>query len=109
MQAIYIDPNLEFPKNTPAATGLYVEPSGRALLFTLRAGEEIAEHNAPNSPLFAYILKGRGEFAGQDGQSAEFGPGTLLVFETGEDHTVRALEDLAFLGIMEPVPEEIKS
>lgn len=109
MKAVYINPNLKFPEQTPHAAGLHVDQSGRALLFTLRAGEKIEEHNAPSSTLFAYILQGRGVFAGQDGQEAEFGAGTLLVFETGEDHTVRALEDLAFLGIMEPVPEEIKS
>jgi quercetin dioxygenase-like cupin family protein len=107
MKTIKIDPNLAFPEKTPHAAPLHVGESGRALLFTLRAGETIEEHRAPSSPLFIYVLRGRGEFSGADGKPAAFGPGALLIFKSGEDHRVQALEDLAFLGIMQPVPEEI--
>ncbi len=44
-------------------------------------------------------------FAGRDGKEQEFGPNSLLVFDTGEKHSVRALdEDLVFVGFLHGAP-----
>ena len=41
-------------------------------------------------------------FAGSDGQEQEVGPGSLLIFEPNERHSVRALdEELVFVSFLE--------
>jgi quercetin dioxygenase-like cupin family protein len=98
---------LEKPKfdNTHAhAEPLHVDKNGRAILFTLRPGQTIAEHNAPSSPFYVIILSGQGVFTGGNGLEQTVGPNSLLVFDPGEKHTVRALEDdLVFIGFLHGV------
>jgi hypothetical protein len=44
-------------------------------------------------------------FAGSDGKQQRFGPNSLLVFDPGEHHTVRALdEELVFVSFLHGVP-----
>ncbi len=96
---------LEFHEPNPYAQPLYVDEHGRVLRFTLKPGQSVKEHNAPHSPFYVVVLKGRGAFAGGDGKEQQFGPNTLLIFEPGEDHTVRALdEELMFVGFLHGAP-----
>jgi hypothetical protein len=47
------------------------------------------------------VLKGHGLFAGGDGAENQFGPNTLLIFDPGEDHTIRAMdEELVFVVLL---------
>ncbi len=94
--------NLTF-KDEAHANPLHVDRQGRAILFTLKAGQSIREHNAPSSPFFAVILKGQGIFTGGDGVEHTYGPNTLLVFDAGEQHSVRAVEELVFVGFLHGV------
>ena len=96
---------LEFHEPAPYAQPLYVDEHGRVLRFTLKPGQSISEHDAPHSPFYVVVLKGRGAFAGDDGKDQQFGPNALLIFDPGECHTVRALDqELVFVGFLHGVP-----
>ena len=104
MKSINLFENWQFDNNGPHANPLHVDRNGRAILFTLKFEQTIREHNAPGSPFYAIILSGRGIFTGGDGVERILGPNTLLVFEPGEQHTVRALDELAFVGFLHGAP-----
>lgn len=96
--------NLKFGEKDSHAEPLHVDRQGRAILFTLKPGQSIREHNAPSSPFFVVILKGQGVFIGGDGMEHNCGNNTLLVFDPGEQHAIRALDELVFVGILHGVP-----
>ena len=87
------------------AEPLYADQNGRVILFTLKPDQSIREHNAPSSPFYVVVLSGQGVFAGQDGKEQTAGPNTLLIFEPGENHSIRALEELAFVGFLHGAPD----
>lgn len=104
MQAINLLENQKFSDTHAHAEPLHVDKNGRAILFTLRPGQTIAEHNAPNSPFYVIILSGQGVFTGENGLEQTAGPNSLLVFDPGENHSVRALQDdLVFIGFLHGV------
>ncbi len=95
---------LQFHEASAYAQPLFVDEHGRVLRFALKPGQQIREHEAEHSPFYAVVLQGRGAFAGADGIEKEVGPGALLVFDVGECHTVRALDqELVFVGFMHGV------
>ncbi len=96
--------NLQFGKDDPHAAPLHADPHGRAILFTLKVGQVIREHNAPSSPFFVVVLKGKGIFTGGDGIEHACGPNALLVFDAGEKHAIRAIDELVFVGILHGAP-----
>lgn len=103
MRSISLLEGLEFHKN-PYAQPLFVDAAGRILRFSLQPGQSIEEHGAPGSPFYVVVLRGHGMFAGGDGKLQRFGPNALLVFDTGEHHSIRALdEELVFLGFLHGV------
>ena len=104
MKAIDLFENWEFDPQGPHANLLHVDKNGRAILFTLKPEQTIREHNVPSSPFYVVVLAGRGLFAGGDGVEREVGANTLLVFEPAEQHTVRALENLVFIGVLPGAP-----
>ncbi len=56
------------------------------------------------------ILQGKGVFTGRDGVEQECGPGMMVVFDAGETHAVRALdEDLVYVSIYNGVPTTYES
>jgi quercetin dioxygenase-like cupin family protein len=70
----------------------------------LKPGQKIAEHKVPDSPFYVVVVKGRGMFSGHDGQQYEYGPGSLLILDPGELHTVSTLdEELVFISFMQAV------
>jgi len=96
--------NLEYQDKHAHAQPLLVDAAGRILRFTLRPGQIIEEHEASDSPFYVMVLKGHGMFAGSDGKPQRFGPNSLLVFDAGECHSVRALdEELVFVGFLHGV------
>lgn len=96
--------NIEFRESKPNSEPLYVDAHGRVLRFSLKPGQVISEHNAPNSPFYVVVLKGKGIFTGGDGQESRVTPNTLLIFDPGESHSVRALdEELVFVGFLHGV------
>jgi quercetin dioxygenase-like cupin family protein len=96
--------NPSFRDQNPIAEPLAVGQHGRILRFMLKPGQSIREHNVPSSPFFVVVLQGQGIFTGGDGQEQQVGPNTLLTFEPGEEHSVRALDEaLVFVGLLQPV------
>jgi len=96
--------NLTFGDKNPHAEPFHADRQGRAILFTLRPGQSIREHNAPSSPFFVVVLKGQGVFTGSDGIEHTCGPNTLLVFNAGEQHAIRAVDELVFVGFLHGMP-----
>ncbi len=107
MRSTHLLEGLEFHEPAPFAQPLYVDEHGRVLRFMLKPGQQIREHNTPHSPFYVVVLQGRGVFAGGDGKEELFGPNALLIFDPGELHTVRAVdEELVFVGFLHGVPGE---
>jgi quercetin dioxygenase-like cupin family protein len=104
MESVQLLKNLVFQDKGPIALPVHVDPNGRAILFTLKTGQSIREHNVPSSPFFVVILKGRGVFTGGDGVEQTFGPDTLLIFDTAEVHSILASDDLVFIGFLHGAP-----
>ena len=106
MKAITLHDNVVFHDTNPYAEPLFIDQTGRILRFALKPGQSVQEHTAPHSPVYLVILKGTGLFSGSDNQEQRFGPGALLVFDTGEMHAIRAeAEELVFVTFMHGVPE----
>ena len=106
MKPVQLLEELKFHDKNPYAEPLFVAEDGRILRFALRPSQVIREHSAPHSPVYIVVLKGRGMFAGADGQEEQFGPNALLIFEAGENHSARALdEDLVFVTFLREAPE----
>lgn len=104
MKSTNLRDNWKFSDEGPHAEPLYVDQNGRVILFTLKPDQAIREHNAPSSPFYVVILSGRGVFAGRDGKEQTVGPNTLLIFDPGENHSIRALEELVFVGFLHGAP-----
>ncbi|NTU65697.1 MAG: hypothetical protein HGB05_20420 [Chloroflexi bacterium] len=57
-------------------------------------------------PSLVTVLQGRGLFAGADGVEQSFGPNSFLIFDAGENHSIRALnEDLVVLVFLREAPD----
>jgi quercetin dioxygenase-like cupin family protein len=105
MQSFDLHDNVVFHDRDPYAEPLFVDKTGRILRFALQPGQAVREHMAPHSPVYIVILKGNGLFSGGENQEKRFGPGTLLVFDTGELHAVRAVgEELIFVSFLHGAP-----
>jgi quercetin dioxygenase-like cupin family protein len=104
MKIINLRENWVFSPKGPHAEPLHVDRNGRAILFTLEPEQSIREHNAPSSPFYVVVLSGRGVFSGGDGVERTIGPNTLLVFDPAEQHFIRALDELVFIGFLHGVP-----
>jgi quercetin dioxygenase-like cupin family protein len=104
MKCVNLLEDWQFNDKGPQAEPLHVDKNGRAILFTLLPEQTIRAHNVPSSPFFVMILEGQGIFTGGDGVEQVVGPNTLLVFEPGEQHAVRALENLVFIGFLHGAP-----
>jgi quercetin dioxygenase-like cupin family protein len=104
MKCVNLLEDWQFNDKGPHAEPLHVDKNGRAILFTLLPEQTIRAHNVPSSPFFVMILEGQGIFTGGDGVEQVVGPNTLLVFEPGEQHAVRALENLVFIGFLHGAP-----
>jgi quercetin dioxygenase-like cupin family protein len=106
MQSVNLLEKEQFSDKHPHAEPLHVDKNGRVILFTLKPGQHISEHNAPSSPFYVVVLSGKGLFTGGDGAEQTVGPDTLLIFEPGENHSVQALnEELVFIGFLHGVAQ----
>lgn len=106
MKTIQILDHIRFNESAPHSEPLHVDATGRALLFALRPGQVVREHNAPHSPVNVVVLQGHGYFAGGDQIETLLGPNALMVIAPGENHSIRAAdEDLVFLIILHGAPD----
>lgn len=101
MKTIQLFETLLFHEKNPYPQPLCIDGYGRVLSFALRPGQFIREHTAPDAPLYLIVLDGTGVFSGSDEREMECAPGTMLIFEPGERHTLRARDrDLIMIGVM---------
>lgn len=108
MKTIQLLENLEYAERDAHAEPLYVDKAGRLLRFTLKPGQSIKEHNTPDSPFYVVVLKGEGMFAGADGKEERFGPNSMLIFDAGENHIIRAVDgELVFIGFLHGAPSNV--
>ncbi len=101
MKTIQLFDAIQFHERNPYPQPLCIDEHGRVLRFALRPGQFIREHNTPDSPLYLIVLDGDGIFSGSDDRETECAPGTLLIFDPGERHMLRARNrDLIVIGFM---------
>lgn len=63
------------------------------------------EHEAPSSPVHIITLSGEGMYIAGNQAPQKLGPGYLLIFDSGEKHSIQALEEpLVFLAILHGAP-----
>ena len=102
MQHFPLLEQLEFHEDEGFAQPLLVTRNQRILRWMLRPGQTIGTHSTPGTPFNAVVLAGEGLFAGADGLEHRVGPGSLVVFDVAEPHSVRALDSgLVFVSFME--------
>ncbi len=105
MQTMNLLNDIEFSPQHPEAQPLYVSRTGRVIRWNLKPGQAIKQHNVPDSPFYVIVLQGNGMFAGGDQIEHSIGADMLVVFEPGENHSIRALDNnLVFVGFMEGAP-----
>ena len=95
----------EFNARNAHAESLHSNEEGRALRFAFLPGQRLETHEALHSPVHLIILQGRGMFAGADGVERECSKGMMVAFDSGEPHTVRALDEkLVYVAIYKENP-----
>lgn len=101
MKVMQLYENWVFHDENPYAEPLLVDQEKRILRFALRPGQVVREHTAPSSPVQLIILHGEGIFIGENGVEHRYGKGVLLSFDSGEKHSIRALdEELIFIALL---------
>lgn len=109
MHKIDVLDDVKFWERGAHAEPLLVDDRGRILRFALMPGQSIREHRTPGTPLYILVLQGNGVFTDGEGTEVEVGPHSLLMFDPGESHSVRAKDEpfvfLAFLDPAASVPE----
>jgi quercetin dioxygenase-like cupin family protein len=81
---------------------LFSSPACRAVVIDLRAGETMGEHSVHEHAVLQ-VATGRIEVGGAAGE-AGCPAGTLVAFEPGERHSIRAVEASRLLLILAPWP-----
>lgn len=100
MRTVELLQGITFNQRNAHAESLHSNEEGRALRFAFLPEQEITAHEAPHSPIHLVILQGRGMFAGSDGVERECSEGMMVIFDAGEEHSVRALDEkLVYVAI----------
>jgi quercetin dioxygenase-like cupin family protein len=81
---------------------LFTSPECRAVVIDLRAGEALGDHNV-RERVVVHVVDGEVSVEARD-ETASCGAGTLLAFEPGERHSVRAASDARLLLLLAPWP-----
>lgn len=105
MEHINLMDGIQFNETHGIARPIHVDKNGRLLEFALRPGQEIKEHSSPSSPVYLIVLKGMGLFRGSQNAEIKAGPGSILIFEVDEKHSIEALDgDLVFVAVLHGSP-----
>jgi len=81
---------------------LFSAPECRAVALELADGEELGDHHVRERAVVS-VVAGR-VVIDASGEAVECGPGTVLTFDPGERHAVRAIEHSLLLLILAPWP-----
>lgn len=81
---------------------LFTSPECRAVVVDLRAGEALGDHNV-RERVVVHVVAGQVSVESRD-ETANCNTGTLVEFEPGERHSVRAVHDARLLLLLAPWP-----
>jgi quercetin dioxygenase-like cupin family protein len=81
---------------------LFTSPECRAVVIDLRGGEELGDHHVRERAVVE-VVSGRVSVE-SSGETVDCETGTLLTFDPGERHAVRALADARLLLLLAPWP-----
>ena len=81
---------------------LFSAPECRAVALELEDGDELGDHHVRERAVVS-VVGGR-VVIDASGEAVECGPGTVLTFDPGERHAVRAMEPSLLLLILAPWP-----
>ena len=81
---------------------LFSSPECRAVVIDLQRGEELGDHHVRERAVVE-VISGRVIIESSE-ETAECETGTLVTFDPGEHHTVRALADARLLLLLAPWP-----
>jgi quercetin dioxygenase-like cupin family protein len=81
---------------------LFTSPECRAVVIDLRGGEELGDHHVRERAVVE-VVSGRVSVE-SSGETVDCETGTLLTFDPGERHAVRALADARLLLLLAPRP-----
>jgi quercetin dioxygenase-like cupin family protein len=81
---------------------LFTSPECRAVVIDLRDGDELGDHHVRERAVVE-VVSGRVSIE-SSGEKVDCDTGTLLTFDPGERHTVRALADARLLLLLAPWP-----
>jgi quercetin dioxygenase-like cupin family protein len=94
---------IDTPGGSVSPVVLHSNGEGRAVLIGLEAGQELGEHQV-REHAFLLVLDGAVRVADEGGATLEAGPGTLLLFEPAERHTVFSESGARLLLLLAPWP-----
>jgi quercetin dioxygenase-like cupin family protein len=88
--------------DAPTPVVVHSEDDARAILIQLDPGGELGDHQV-RERAWVTVVEGRAEI--RCGGSAEsYGPGSLLMFDPAERHSVRSEEGARLLLVLAPWP-----
>ena len=107
MEHVDLMQDIKFNDSHPIAQSIHADKNGRLLQFALEPGQELKEHSNSTSPVYLLILKGEGVFRGDNGSQAVAGPGSIVIYDVDEKHSVKAGdEELVFVAILHGSPRK---
>ncbi len=107
MEHVDLMQDIKFNDSHPIAQSIHADKNGRLLQFALEPGQELKEHSNSTSPVYLLILKGEGVFRGDNGSQAVAGPGSIVIYDVDEKHSVKAgEEELVFVAILHGSPRK---
>ena len=105
MEYVNLMEGIKFNESHPIAQSIHADKNGRLLQFALKPGQELKEHSSPSSPVYLLVLKGEGVFKGENDSQATAGPGSILIYDIGEKHSVKAGDnELVFVASLHGSP-----
>jgi len=107
MEYVKLLDDIRYNDGHPIAQSIHADKNGRLLQFALKPGQELKEHSSPSSPVYIIVLQGEGMFTGGDSSNQVAGPGSMIIYDVGERHSVKAGEDeLVFVAILHGAPRK---
>ena len=107
MEFVNLMEGIKFNDQHPIAQPIHIDKNGRLLQFALKPGQELKEHSSPSSPVYLLVLKGQGVFKGKDDSKTTAGPGSIIIYDVDERHSVTAGdEELVFVAILHGSPRK---
>lgn len=107
MEHVNLMEGIKFNDDHPIAQSIHADKNGRLLQFALEPGQELKEHSNSTSPVYLLILKGEGVFRGEGGAQIVAGPGSIIIYDINEKHSVKAGDqELVFVAILHGSPRK---